>query len=621
MTRATSFATRRGRAAAALRLLGGALRNRRRDVVALAVWSLVQAIPAFLSGRLIELAVDRGFLQHQLLVGFGWLALLAASFVAGGIAAGRVFRSLGNVIEPMRDQLARVVVEGSIRRSARLGLPVDRAGVARLTEQVEIAREAGASVLQVTQGFIVATIGAVIGLLSLIPAALVLVVPPVVVGLAVFAAALPRMADRQLESILADERAAEGTAAVAAGLRDVVAAGAEDRATSLVERHIDAQAVATRQLARLTAVRTLAVAAGGLLPVILILLFGSWLRSYGATTGAILGALTYVLQGVEPALERLVRNLGSGGVWLVSALARVLEASAESELDSAEGTPERPVDLDAGGKRRAGSGRVRVRRRGSALAIHNLTFAYSATAAPVIHGLELTVDRGDHLAIVGPSGAGKSTLAGLIAGLLHPQAGSVQIGGVDAMAARHHGSVLRALIPQEAYVFPGTVLENVTYLDAGAPRAAVDHAIAVIGAAPLVERLGGCDAMIDPAALSAGERQLITLVRAYVSKAQLVILDEATCHLDPDAEARAELAFSHRSGAVIVIAHRISSALRARRVLLLDGGAAWAGTHDELLQASPLYRDLVGHWSGGAKTPRGRATPAALRRALSMLGL
>ena len=616
MTHASTFATRRGRAGAALRLLGSALRSRRRDVAALSAWSLVQAIPALLSGRLVELAVDKGFLQHQLLIGFRWLALLAASFVVGGVAAGRVFRSLGNVIEPMRDELARVVVEGSIRRSARLGLPVDRAGVARLTEQVEIAREAGASVLQVTQGFIVATIGAVVGLLSLIPAALVLVLPPVVAGLAVFAAALPRMTDRQLESILADERAAEGTAAVAAGLRDVVASGAEDRATSLVERHIDAQALASRQLARLTAVRTLAVAAGGLLPVILILLFGSWLRSYGATTGTILGALTYVLQGVEPALGRLVRNLGSGGVWLMSALARVLEASAESELDSVV----RP-DLDAGGTSRDRRGeQERARRRGSPLAIHNLTFAYSATAAPVIHGLDLTVDRGDHLAVVGPSGAGKSTLAGLIAGLLRPQAGTVWVGGIDAMAARLHGSVVRALIPQEAYVFPGTVLENMTYLDPGAPRRAVEHAIAVIGAAPLVERLGGCDAVIDPAALSAGERQLITLVRAYVSKARLIILDEATCHLDPSTEARAELAFSHRRGAVIVIAHRISSALRARRVLVLDGGDAWVGTHDELLKMSPMYRDLVGHWSGSPE-PSGRTRPAILRRALSLLGL
>lgn len=77
-----------------------------------------------------------------------------------------------------------------------------------------------------------------------------------------------------------------------------------------------------------------------------------------------------------------------------------------------------------------------------------------------------------------------------------------------------------------------------------------------------------------------------------------MILDEATCHLDPAAEARAEEAFAGRPGTLLVIAHRMSSALRARRVLVLDGVRAELGTHEELLAGSPLYRDLVGHWSG-----------------------
>src|SRR5439155_12445831 len=95
----------------------------------------------------------------------------------------------------------------------------------------------------------------------------------------------------------------------------------------------------------------------------------------------------------------------------------------------------------------------------------------------------------------------------------------------------------------------------------------------------------------------AGERQLIALVRAYLSPAPLVILDEATCHLDPTAERRAEEAFAARPGTVIVIAHRVSSALRARHVLVLDGTHAMAGDHPTLLAASPLYRDLLGHWT------------------------
>jgi ATP-binding cassette subfamily C protein len=116
----------------------------------------------------------------------------------------------------------------------------------------------------------------------------------------------------------------------------------------------------------------------------------------------------------------------------------------------------------------------------------------------------------------------------------------------------------------------------------------------------LVDRLGGYDAELDPATLSAGERQLVTLVRAYVSPAWLVILDEASCHLDPSTEALVEQAFARRPGTLIVIAHRISSALRAEEILVLDGTQALHGSHGELLERSALYGDLVGAWHVGS---------------------
>ncbi len=152
------------------------------------------------------------------------------------------------------------------------------------------------------------------------------------------------------------------------------------------------------------------------------------------------------------------------------------------------------------------------------------------------------------------------------------------------------------LIPQEAYVFAGTLAENLAYLAPGAPAAQLDGAARAVGLTPLVDRLGGYHTELSPARLSAGERQLIALGRAYLSPARLAILDEATSNLDPDAAARAEGAFAARPGALIVIAHRMSSALRADRVLVLDGGRPQIGDHAALLASSPLYRDLVGHW-------------------------
>jgi ATP-binding cassette subfamily C protein len=156
------------------------------------------------------------------------------------------------------------------------------------------------------------------------------------------------------------------------------------------------------------------------------------------------------------------------------------------------------------------------------------------------------------------------------------------------------------LIPQEAYVFAGSVYENLAYLCPEVGQRELDRAVDQLGMRPLLERVGGYSAELDPAALSAGERQLITLVRAYLSPAWLVILDEASCHLDPATEALVERAFARRPGTLIVIAHRISSALRARRVLVLDGTRVALGGHAELQRQSALYRDLVGHWESGA---------------------
>ncbi|RSM59933.1 hypothetical protein DMH04_55090 [Kibdelosporangium aridum] len=102
---------------------------------------------------------------------------------------------------------------------------------------------------------------------------------------------------------------------------------------------------------------------------------------------------------------------------------------------------------------------------------------------------------------------------------------------------------------------------------------------------------------LSPSVLSAGERQLIALARVYLSPARIVILDEACCHLDLVSEARAEQAFAQRDGTLIVIAHRMSSALRADRVLLMDGTKVLCGTHSELERCSKLYAVMVEWWT------------------------
>jgi ATP-binding cassette subfamily C protein len=231
-----------------------------------------------------------------------------------------------------------------------------------------------------------------------------------------------------------------------------------------------------------------------------------------------------------------------------------------------------------------------------ALRLSGVTFAHGPHAEPVLQGLDLDLPDGGHLAVVGPSGAGKSTLTLLAAGLLRPGSGTVTVYGAPAGARA--AAARRVLIPQEAYVHTGTLAENLSLLRPGpVPRRDLLAAAEAVGLTPLLERLGGPEAVVDPAALSAGERQLIALTRAYLSYAPLALLDEATCHLDPEAEERAERAFAARpGGTLLVVAHRITSARRAERVLVMDGPRTAYGGHEELLDRSPGYRELVGHW-------------------------
>jgi ATP-binding cassette subfamily C protein len=571
-----------------------ALRRQPGAALRLAAWSVPELAPAALSGFAVARAVDAGFLAHRPAVALAWLGALAAAGAVGAIGARQSFRCLGAIVEPFRDDLVRRVVTNALARSTATGGRPDTAAVARLTHQVELVRDTYAGLLTVAQGFAVSAGGALAGLCALAPVLLLFVLPPLALGLGLFLAAFGRAASRQRAYVVAGERLAGSAGTVVGGLRDIVACGAEDQAARMVGDRVDEQARAERALARTRAVRTLSIGLGGWLPAVFLLAGSPWLLSHGLGAGAIMGALLYVLQGLHPALTTLVSGVGGGGLRFVVTLGRILEACPD-EPTRVDGSP--PASGPVAGTVRgstagstAGSSNVRL---------SDVTFAYGPDSEPVIRGLSLSIPAGDHLAVVGPSGIGKSTLAGLITGMIAPNAGQVRLGGVpvaDLADRAHH----RVLIPQAAYVFTGTLWENLAYLRLDLTEEEVGRAVDLLGAGPLVARVGGYHAGIRPDTLSAGQRQMIALVRAYLSPAPLAVLDEATCHLDPAAEARAEAAFARRGGTLVVIAHRLSSAMRARRILVLDGARTMLGDHESLLGRSWLYRDLVGHWLGVA---------------------
>lgn len=554
---------------------GDAVRARPRAVARAAGWSAVEAVPTAVFGRAVGEAVD-AFRTGRTSGAAAWLGVLAVSALVGAAGSRRLYPALAAIVEPFRDELVRRVATGALHRSLR-GRP-DTGAVARLTHQVEIVRDTLGGLLVVARGFAFTAGAALLGLASMAPEVAALVLPPLLLGLALFGAVFGRAAARQRELVVGEEEIAERTAALAAGLRDAVGCGGEELLREELGAAVEAQAAAGRAVARLAAVRAVALAVGGWLPLLLVLAAAPWLMRRGATAGTLIGALTYVLHGLQPALRTLVHGMGGSGLRLAVTLGRILETGAPDAPAPPE--PAAPVP-----------GAPAVELRG-------VTFAYGAGARPVIENLDLVVPHGDHLAVVGPSGIGKSTLAALIAGLAAPGAGEVL---VDGRPAGDPGR--RVLVPQEAYVFGGTLLDNLVYYAPDAGPEEAGRAVDALGLAPLVRDLGGYGARLEPGALTEAQRQCVALCRAYLAPQRLVILDEAAYRLDPAAEARVEEAFARRPGTLVVIAHRISSAMRARRVLVLDGTRAHLGRHADLPAVCPLYRDLTGRWEDGSQPP------------------
>ncbi|MET7296147.1 ATP-binding cassette domain-containing protein [Streptomyces griseoloalbus] len=643
MTRAADAGARgTGDGSGALRRIAPPARRflaRRTGVLArLALWSLAETGQAFLVGYGVARAVDRGFLAGDVRRGLLWLALALVAVLFGAPVIRGVFTQLAGLTEPLRDGLVRRQVDRSLGRAILGGSGgsggfggTDRAAVSRLTNQVEIARDSFAGLVLTLRSFLFTAAGALLGLLSLHPALLVVVLPPLSGGLVLFLVTLRPMAAAQRRALAADEALGDHAARSRAALRDLTACGTGPEAARRGAELVDGAAAAARVLAGWAAVRTAALGVAGHLPVLALLLAVPWLRGRGVTAGALLGAFTYLVQSLLPALHTLMTALGAAGARLLVVLDRITGPEPEPEPAGAVGAtarhharpkpayaaarlpvagaavravtvPDRATDAPADVGARTPVHGARPVRGGpvAAVELRSVTLSYGARAEPVLDSLDLRVAPGERLAVVGPSGIGKSTLTRLVAGTLAPSGGEVRVAGREVTGrAPAELAALRALVPQEAYVFSGTVGDNLAYLRPDADRADLDAAVGTLGLRPLVERLGGLDAPVRPAGLSPGERQLVALARAYLSPAPLLLLDEATCHLDPASEARAEEALARRRGTLLVVAHRLSSAVRADRVLVLDGTRAVCGTHEEALERSPLYRDLTGHWNAG----------------------